>query len=42
MFELDELQKNLKNYLQCAATKGASVYEIEKNIFSLVALTLYA
>ncbi len=36
MFELDELQKNLKDYLHCAAVKGASVYEVEKNIFSTV------
>ncbi len=36
MLELDELQKNLKDYLHCAAVKGASVYEVEKNIFSTV------
>ena len=36
MFELDELQNNLKNYLQQAATRGAPIHEVEKNIFSTV------
>jgi hypothetical protein len=36
MFELDKLQNNLKDYLQQAATRGAPVYEVEKNIFSTV------
>jgi hypothetical protein len=36
MFELDELQNNLKDYLQQAAIKGTPVHEVEKTIFSTV------
>jgi hypothetical protein len=36
MAKLDELQTNLKNYLQQAAAKGAPVHEVEKSIFSTV------
>lgn len=32
--QLDELQNNLKNYLQLAAAKGVPVHEVEKNILN--------
>lgn len=36
MCELDDLQHNLKDYLQNAVVKGTAVYEVEKNIFSIL------
>lgn len=36
MVELDELQNNLKDYLQNAVAKGAPVHKVEKSIFSTV------
>lgn len=34
--QLDELQNDLKNYLQLAATKGVPIHEVEKSIFATV------